>query len=381
MPGQLQVSMRHRFPGGAALDFSFEAPLPGVVALFGPSGCGKTSLVQCIAGLLRADQSRVRIGDATLADDASWLPPERRRIGLVFQEARLFPHLSVASNLRYGAKRAPAATGDGSPGFGEPGFDEVVALLGLDGLLGRRPRHLSGGERQRVAIGRALLSRPRLLAMDEPLAGLDDERRAEILPYLARLRDRLSMPILYVTHSIDEVVRLADTLVLLRDGRVLAAGPVASLFGDVRGPLAARDDAACLLDGHVVAVEAQSGLALVEAGGFALRVPALARRIGDRVRLKIPARDVMLAAAEAVGQLPRLSVQNVLPVRVAALSAGAGVVTLSLRPRDGGGGLMLAQVTADSAQRLLLSTDMALLALVKSVSVVVLAQGEQADAE
>ncbi len=371
---QLHVSIQHRFAGAAALDLSFEAPLPGVVALFGPSGSGKSSLVHCVAGLLRADRSVVRIGGTTLSGDGIWLPPERRRIGMVFQEARLFPHLNVAANLRYGARRAPAA---GTP-QDMPGFDELVALLGLGGLLARRPRGLSGGERQRVAIGRALLSRPRLLALDEPLAGLDDERRAEILPYLARLRARLSLPILYVTHAIDEVIRLADTLVLLRAGHVLACGPVAEVLADVRGMPARREDAACLLDGHVAAAEPGSGLFQVAAGGFLLRVPSAGTgiQVGAGVRLKIPAREVMLAAAGTSERMPVLSVQNLLPARVVALSddAARGVVTVSLRAVGEGeaSGLMLAQVTADSARRLSLAPGLAVLALVKSVSIVVM---------
>ncbi len=375
----LEVSLRHRFPGGASLELSFAAPLPGVVALFGPSGSGKSSVVHCIAGFLRPDRGLVRIGEAVLSDDRVWVRPERRRIGMVFQEARLFPHLTVAANLRYGARRAPAAL----PARGAPDFEELVALLGLERLLGRRPHGLSGGERQRVAIGRALLSRPLLLAMDEPLAGLDDERRADILPYLARLRERLSLPILYVTHAIDEVIRLADTLVLLRAGRVAACGPVASLLGDVRGDLAGREDAACLLEGRIVGAEAQTGLAQVAAGGFVLRVPGSGRSVGAMVRLKIPAREVMLAAASAGERLPLLSVQNVLATRVVALAEDLprGVVTVSLRPdaQDGAdGGVILAQVTADSARRLSLSPGSRALALVKSVSIVVLAlQGER----
>jgi len=365
--------MQHRFPNGTALDLAFTAPIPGVVALSGPSGSGKSSLVHCVAGLLRAERSSVRVGDAVLSGDGIWLRPERRRIGMVFQGARLFPHLSVTANLLYGARRVPKGAPAGT-GARAPEFEELVVLLGLERLLGRRPGGLSGGEKQRVAIGRALLSRPLLLALDEPLAGLDDARRSEILPYLARLRERLSLPILYVTHAMDEVVRLADTLVLLREGRVIACGPVASVFGDLQGPLASREDAASLLDGHVVGVE-EAGLADVAAGGFLLRVPmAPGRQVGARVRLKIPAHEVMLASATAVDQLPLLSVQNVLAVRVVALAddTARGVMTVSLAPP--GGGTMLAQVTSASGRRLGLSPGLPLLALVKSVSIVVLVE-------
>ncbi len=363
---ELAVSIQHRFAGGASLDLRFAAPLPGVVALFGPSGAGKSTLVHAVAGLLRTDRSEVRVGDVVLADARHWLPPERRRVGLVFQQARLFPHLSVAGNLRYGARRAAAAAEARTPGF-----EELVALLGLETLLRRRPHTLSGGERQRVAIGRAILSRPRLLALDEPLAGLDEERRAEILPYLGRLRARLSLPILYVTHALDEVIRLADTLVLLRQGRVVASGAAVRLLGDVGGPLAAREDAAARLDGRIVGLEPESGLARIEAGGFLLRVPAWAPAIGAAVRLKIPAREVMLSAP---GLLPALSVQNLLAARVEALAADPdrGTVTASLRPEAAGEGILLSRVTADAARRLALAPGLPILALVKAVAIEVL---------
>ena len=367
MSGALHVAVRHRFAGGPSLDLDFAAPLAGVTALFGPSGSGKSTLVQCVAGLLRPEQGVVRIGDTVLADARTWLPPRHRRIGLVFQEARLFPHLSVAANLRYGARRA-----SGPAGVDSPGFDELVSLLGLAPLLARRPRTLSGGERQRVAIGRAILSRPLLLAMDEPLAALDDERRDEILSYLARLRARLALPILYVTHAMDEVLRLADTLVLLGSGGTLACGPVARVLADLAGPLAVRDDAACLLDGRITGFETDSGLARVAAGGFLLRLPRPGGRAGETLRLKIPAREVMLAG---MGPLPTLSVQNLLACRVeaAAPDQERGVVTVRLAPQAGGGGLLLAQVTADSARRLRVADGVPMLALVKSVAIEVLA--------
>ena len=193
---------------------SFEAPTPGVIALFGPSGAGKTTLLLGIAGLLRPPGARVELDNVALHT----LPPEQRGIGYVFQEGRLFPHMSVAGNLRYGLRRA---------GPGRLAFDDVVALLALAPLLRRRPSTLSGGERQRTAIGRALLSQPRLLLMDEPLSALDQPRRDEILPYLARLRAWLRLPIVYASHSLDEVMRLADTLVMLEAGRVTASGPLA----------------------------------------------------------------------------------------------------------------------------------------------------------
>jgi molybdate transport system ATP-binding protein len=198
----LAVRLRHRFTS-VQLDVSFEVPTPGVTVLFGPSGSGKSTIISAAAGLLRPDECRIVLDDQVLGDTASgvWLSPERRRMGLVFQDARLFPHMSVMTNLRFGLRRTTP---------GPVRFDDVVDLLGIGGLLERRPHTLSGGERQRVAIGRALLAQPHLLLMDEPLASLDSARKAEIMPYLTRLKTALKLPILYVTHSLEEVAQLAD---------------------------------------------------------------------------------------------------------------------------------------------------------------------------
>ena len=223
------------------MDMAFEVPSPGVTVLFGPSGAGKSTIIAAAAGLLRPDECRIEVDGQVLADTATgvWLPPERRRVGLVFQDARLFPHMSVATNLRFGMRRAPP---------GPVRFDEVVDLLGIAALLARRPHTLSGGERQRVAIGRALLAQPRLLLMDEPLASLDAARKAEILPYLTRLKTALRLPVLYVTHALDEVARLADSHGADR-GRAAwsAAAPLSEVAARADLPLAQRDDAGALL--------------------------------------------------------------------------------------------------------------------------------------
>src|SRR6201985_53951 len=229
----LSVLLRHRFPT-VRMDMAFEVPTPGVTVLFGPSGSGKSTIISAAAGLLRPDQCRIVIDGQALADTSSgvWLPPERRRMGLVFQDARLFPHMSVATNLRFGLRRA-------APGPVQ--YNEVVELLGIGALLARRPHTLSGGERQRVAIGRALLAQPHLLLMDEPLASLDAARKAEIFPYLARLATASRLPILYVTHALDEAVHLADSMVLVEAGRVVAHGTVSDVAARADLPLARRD--------------------------------------------------------------------------------------------------------------------------------------------
>ncbi|WP_043839782.1 molybdenum ABC transporter ATP-binding protein [Muricoccus aerilatus] len=356
----LEVSLSHRFGGadGFRIEAAFATPTPGVTALFGPSGCGKSTLLSAVAGLLRPDRARVALDGAVLVDTAARiaLPPERRRCGVVFQDARLFPHLSVATNLRYGERRAPRdATG--------PAFEEVVELLGIRPLLGRRPGALSGGERQRVALGRALLSRPRLLLMDEPLAALDAPRRAEVLPFLARVRHRFRVPILLVTHALDEVDRLADHLVLMEAGRVLATGTVEALSARTDLPLlAGRRDAGVALACRVIAHDAARGLTRLGFAGGELRVPLRAEPPGEALRLRVRARDVSVAVTEPRG----LSVQNILPALVESVEE-AGPHEAMLRLRLGEAAL-LSRVTAEAASRLALRPGLAVWALVKSAA-------------
>lgn len=353
-----QVAIRHRFdPGGFTLDAAFDAPDAGVTALFGPSGCGKTSVLAAVAGLLRPQRGRVAIGGDVLLDTERGiaLPPERRRCAVVFQDARLFPHLSVETNLRYGLRRAPR----GAQG---PGFDDVVALLGIGPLLGRRPAGLSGGERQRVALGRALLARPRLLLMDEPLASLDAARRAEVLPFLARLRDAARLPILYVTHALEEVDALADHLVLLDQGRVAAHGPVAALAARTDLPLAARRDAGVLLD-CTVAAAPHGDLARLDFAGGALVTTMHPGPPGTRVRVRVRARDIAVATEEPRG----ISTQNILRGTLVEIQpAGEGqevFVRVAIGPSE-----ILARITRDSVRRLALRPGMELWALVKAVT-------------
>ncbi len=348
----LEVALRHRYGrAGFALDVAFSAPGTGVTALFGPSGCGKSSVLAAVAGLLAPREGRVALDGAALLDTARGVsvPAERRRCGVVFQDARLFPHMTVAANLRYGLRRAPAAPG--------PGLDEVVALLGLDALLARRPAGLSGGERQRVALGRALLARPRLLLMDEPLASLDAARRAEVLPFIARLCEAARLPVLYVTHALDEVDALADHMVLLQGGRVLAEGAPEVLAARTGLPLAARRDAGVLLACTVL-----GPMRLGFAGGEL----AVSQRLpppGTRLRLRLRARDVAVAVVEPRG----LSTSNILPAVLAAIEPTPQPEELFLRLLCGPTPL-LARVSRESVARLGLVEGMALWALVKAVT-------------
>ncbi len=358
----LHVALRHRFPG-IAIDMDFTVPTPGVTALFGPSGAGKSTVIAAVAGLLRPDRGLIRLDGQTLADTEQglWLPPERRRIGLVFQDARLFPHMSVATNLRYGLRRAGRDDPSRAARAGDIRLDDVVALLGIGTLLPRRPRTLSGGERQRVAIGRALLAQPRLLLMDEPLASLDEARKAEILPYLARLKTALRLPVLYVTHAMDEVARLADHLVLIEAGRVAAAGPLAELATQGGLALNLRDDAGAVLDMEVAAHDPARRLTRLQGGGLAIWVPLLDRPVGGALRLRIPAREVILALAapEAV------SVQNIVSGTVRAITGdAAALVEVTV-----GTVALLARVTPDAVQRLGLRPGLPVVAMFKSVGV------------
>ena len=347
------VSIEHSFPG-FTLAAAFEAPSNGITVIFGPSGSGKSTILKSVAGLFRSDRAIVDIAGERLDRVA----PERRRFGMVFQEGRIFPHLSVRGNLLYGLRRAsrrPPA---------KLLLDDTVALLGLGKLLSRMPAHLSGGERQRVAIGRALLSQPRLLLMDEPLASLDDARRAEIMPYLMSLRQTLNLPIIYVTHAMDEVVRLADYLVLLEGGRVTARGTLPELASRVDLPMAMRQDAGGVLAGYVHSHDPERRLSAVACGGLVFLVPQLACAAQTPVRLLVPAREVIVAL-----DMPRdISVNNSVPAVVVAIgrdeAAHAALVELDI-----GGGQLLSRMTLDAAERLRLRPGMRVLALVKSMSV------------
>jgi len=346
--------------GGFALDAGFEAPGSGVTALFGPSGSGKTSVLRGIAGLERFT-GRCVLGDEVWQDDKIFLPAHRRAVGYVFQEASLFPHLTVRKNLEFGLRRTQV-----KPTIG---FDEAVALLGLDRLLARGPDTLSGGERQRVALGRALLSQPKLLLLDEPMSALDRDAKDEILPYFEGLRGALSLPVLLVTHDIAEVERLADHLILMRNGSVSGAGPLNDmLVGGALGLKTARE-AASVLRGTVAGYDADDGLSVIGVGGQRLLIAGRAGEPGAAVRVRIAARDVSLAAEKPSAT----TILNILAVTIAAIepvSEAEAIVTLKL-----GDDTMLARVTLRSVRQLGLQAGQAVFAQVKGVSLVAGANG------
>jgi len=361
----LAIDIKHRL-GNFRLDAQF-ATDDGLVALFGRSGSGKTSIINIIAGLVRPDQGRASIDDAVLVDTARgiFVPRHRRRIGYVFQEARLFPHLTVRQNLLYGQWFAPKRER-------RENFDRVIELLGMARLLERQPGRLSGGEKQRVAIGRAVLASPRLLLMDEPLASLDEPRKAEILPYIERLRDQSHIPIVYVSHSIAEVTRLASFIVLLSEGKVAAAGPTAEILHRLDlFPLTGGAEAGALVEATVERHDEQFGLTELRSRGGLWRLPRLDAPVGRRLRLRVRARDVMLAMSAPSD----LSALNVLRGEIADMGGNDGpIVEIKL---DCHGEILLARLTRYSVERLGIERGVQVYALVKSVSVTGATWGDQ----
>jgi molybdate transport system ATP-binding protein len=347
---------QHRL-GAFTLDAAF-ASTGGLTALFGRSGSGKTTIVHIIGGLLRPQRGRVVVEDRVLFDSDTGidLPPHRRRLGYVFQEGRLFPHLTVRQNLLYGRWFTPKAERYAS-------LDQVVDLLGIEPLLQRQPGALSGGEKQRVAIGRALLAAPRLLLMDEPLAALDAPRKAEILPFIERLRDELKIPIIYVSHSIDEIARLATTIALVSDGKVVATGAVGDILSrlDLR-PLTGRFEAGALIEARLVRHEERFGLSVLQHPAGELRVPHLDLAPGALVKMRIRARDVALALEPPRG----LSIRNVLRGRIAEIAPTTAAQT-EVR-LDLAGTPLLSRVTREAIAELGLEPGRDVYALVKSIA-------------
>lgn len=353
----LEVRARRSF-GKFTLDVDFATGPGGLTALFGRSGAGKTLVVNMLAGLVRPSEGRIAIDGNLLFDSARGidLPPEKRRLGYVFQEGRLFPHISVRSNLAYGTPRRGSAAARAE-------FGHIVALLGLDALLERRPRDLSGGEKQRVAIGRALLAAPQLVLMDEPLASLDAARKAEILPYIERLRDELRLPIVYVSHVMEEIVRLADTVVLISNGRVSATGPIEEVMSrlDLR-PMTGRYEAGAVLAATVESHDEGYALTALRFPGGRLLVPLIELPVGARLRVRVRARDVSIALTP-----PRdISILNIFPGRIVQVGEDAAAQVDLLVDV---GSPLWARVTARSFHDLGLAPGKSVYALIKAVAI------------
>lgn len=340
------------------LDVDLALPGRGVTALFGHSGSGKTTLLRCVAGLERGASGQLEINGACWQDSARGLfvPPHRRAIGYVFQDANLFTHLSVRRNLQFGMKRVAAAER-------RVAWDQAVDLLGIGHLLERMPARLSGGERQRVGMARALLTSPRLLLMDEPLAALDLKRKHEILPYLERLHDELDIPVLYVSHSPDEVARLADHLVLLDQGRAIAQGELRETLARLDLPTAFSDDAGVVVEGEIAGHDPAYHLTRLVFPGGEVLVSQRPQAIGQRLRFRVHARDVSLALERAEGS----SISNLLPARVEALAAADTPAHVLVR-LDAGGTPLLARITRRSADQLGVAPGKALWAQIKTVA-------------
>jgi molybdate transport system ATP-binding protein len=344
---------------GFALDVDMRIPARGVTALFGPSGSGKTTLLRCIAGLDRAAGGFLGVKDEVWHDGEKFLATNRRPLGYVFQEAGLFPHLSVRGNLEYGYKRIAV-------GARKVQLEQVIMLLGLGKLMERNdPFSLSGGERQRVAIGRALLTSPSLLLMDEPLSALDAASRREILPYLERLHSELEIPVIYVSHALDEVARLADHLVLLEQGRVLASGALDEMLARLDLPTAHRDDAGVVIEAAVAAQDEAYHLTRLDFSGASLWVSKIERTVGTLIRARVLARDVSVALTAADDS----SITNILAARIVEIrDEGRDKVVLSLA--IGGGQMLLSRITRRSRDQLGLAAGMEVYAQVKSVALI-----------
>lgn len=343
-----------------ALDVDLALPGRGVSALYGHSGSGKTTCLRCIAGLEKAADGLICINGETWQDSAKgvFLPPHKRSLGYVFQEASLFPHLTVKGNLEFGLRRIPAQER-------RVQLDHASELLGIDHLLARQPGNLSGGERQRVGIARALLTSPKILLLDEPLAALDSKRKGEILPYLERLHDELEIPMLYVSHSQDEVARLADHLVLLSEGRVLASGPIGETLARLDLPLAMGDDAGVVIEGTVIAYDNAYQLLTVRLPGseLTIRVAHSPLQPGKPLRFKIQARDVSLNLQPD----EHSSILNRLPVTIVSEVPADNAAHVLVR-MDAGGTPLLARITRFSRDQLKLHPGQRLWAQIKSVA-------------
>ncbi|MFJ2527126.1 molybdenum ABC transporter ATP-binding protein [Pseudomonas helmanticensis] len=346
---------------GFSLDVDLSLPGRGVTALYGHSGSGKTTCLRCIAGLERAEHGFIQINDEVWqdSDNGIFVPPHKRALGYVFQEASLFPHLSVLANLQFGLKRIARSQR-------RVDMAQATELLGIGHLLERHPQHLSGGERQRVGIARALLTSPKLLLMDEPLAALDSQRKREILPYLQRLHDELEIPLLYVSHAQDEVARLADHLVLLSEGKALASGPIGETLARLDLPMAMGDDAGVIIEGQISAYDADYQLLSLQlpATEMSIRVTHAPMQVGQTLRCKVHARDISLSLENSEFS----SILNRLPVTVVSEQSADNTAHVLIR-LDAGGTPLVARITRYSRDQLGVHPGQHLWAQIKAVAV------------
>lgn len=340
------------------LDIALSLPAHGTTVIFGPSGGGKTTILRAIAGLEPEVHGHVQISGKTWQSASQFLPPHRRRVGFVFQHSALLPHLSVAENLRYGWRRAQGT---------EREYSDCVEQLDLATLFNRNIHQLSGGERQRVALCRALLTRPDVLLMDEPLAALDAARRSEILGYLERLKQTTSVPVIYVTHAVDEMSRLADFLVLMKAGRVLHQGPALEVMNRIDVPLALRDDAGVVVQAQVIEHDAH-GLLLLSSPLGSVYAQGRPYPVGHRLRVRVQARDVSLTLSHHLDS----SVLNILPATVLALrEIASGQVLVELAAGPDYQQVILARLSNMSANRLHLAVGLRVWAQIKAVALLV----------
>ena len=358
-PAMLHMRLRLR-RGDFSLDVNETLPDTGTIALFGPSGAGKTTLLRCLAGLESEAEGKLALNNTIWLDTArkQFVPPHQRGIGMVFQEARLFDHLSTRGNLEYGLRRTPAAQRRLS-------LEEVVAALQLEPLLNRAPRQLSGGERQRIALGRALLASPRLLLLDEPLSALDRTLKNTIMHFLAQIPGRFGIPLIYISHTLDDVIRLADHVLLLEEGKISGHGPLADMFQRLDLSLAQRDDAGAVLEARIEAHDDRYHLTTLGFAGRRLTVSRLAHPVGTRLRLHIQARDVSLALHPPTDT----TILNILPCTISAL-APARSPAQALIKLEVAGQALLARVTRKSCDQLDLRPGLTVYAQIKSVALV-----------
>ena len=355
-PPTLHCSVKQR-KTGFILDINLNISSTGITALFGASGAGKTTLLRIIAGLEKVSNSKIFFNEQVWqSGDSNFLPTHRRRIGYVFQQANLFPHLTIEHNLRYGLKRH-----GNTEAFTH--YQDVVDLLNLDSYLNRYPQQLSGGQKQRIAIGRALLSQPQLLLMDEPLASLDIQSKREIIPYLEKIHETISVPIIYVSHSVEEVARIADQIVLVDKGQVLAQGEINDILTRNDLPLAHLNESCSVIDGQIDAFDKEFHLSYVRIGNQTIALSETNKPVGSKVRIRILARDVSLALEKNTSS----TIHNIFPAKVLKISQSSDPAKLVVRLKVGNT-ILLSQITKFSAYRLKIGVEQDIWAQVKSAA-------------